>query len=125
MENIFKVGDEVYDYYHHWGVIKNIKEEYLKIKFNNFNIFITFYKNHNHINSINRLSFTEYDFINGGFSQVRPINFKEGDIGYFWDKDSEYIRYGKLQTINLNEKYCYFSIDCAFENFSLTPPEIL
>jgi len=75
--NIFRVGDKVYDCFNGWGIIKRIEESgdyplnvnFQKGKFNDtfthdgiFDLYV----------NVKRLSFTEYDFVNGGFSQVRP-----------------------------------------------------
>ena len=74
-EEIYKVGDRVYDYQFGWGEVVGLNTR-------NYPICVQFvnnsyaYTNEGFLNKSNKyptLSFTEYDFINGGFSQVRPF----------------------------------------------------
>ena len=80
METIFKVGDRVYDgIMKLWGTVKEIDEIYssttypITVLFDN-----DYYETYTHdgkrfVGQSSVLSFTEYDLVNGGFSQTRPL----------------------------------------------------
>lgn len=92
MATIFKVGDKVFDIFYGWGEVKEIQEEcthVIRVDFDNYSKNYTkdgkYY--HTHLSPI--LSFTEYDLVNGGFNQKRPINYNNyiGKYCKFWNKD--------------------------------------
>ena len=100
METIFKVGDKVFDYNFGWGKVISIDDDSflnypINVDFENFNFRIgyTLDGKSNSIFLNPNLSFTEYDLVNGGFSQVRPLpDIKEGDLVYVkFYRDSEWI----------------------------------
>lgn len=75
------------------------------------------------------LSFTEYDYIRGGFSQDRNdiVDERIGKWGYFWDDDmGERCFYAKLISIDadadVGNEFPYENIVSNFKNFSLEPP---
>ena len=80
-ETVFKVGDKVYDHLRGWGVV--IENNKLGTEFP----IIVQFKTEQHSYTLDGkdfdddlhpiLSFTEYDFVNGGFSQVRPCRFEK------------------------------------------------
>ena len=76
MKTIFKVGDKVYHINFGWGEVKSINNgNYypLIVKFNNLVNEASFTFDGKILESqASALSFTEYDFVNGGFSQERP-----------------------------------------------------
>lgn len=100
-ESLFRVGDRVYDWLHGWMTINEVNSHgsIILVDDNDFQEH-TF-----NGNNIERLSFTEYNFITGGWSQERPKPLsKVGDIGYFWNSDDDlnnnYIFYGKIEEID-------------------------
>ena len=82
-ESIFKVGDRVYcGIIKRWGVVEEINYEDLIWRvLINFGDFKYYYTNSGSmaLGYAPSLSFTEYDFVNGGFSQVRPLPKIEKD----------------------------------------------
>ena len=73
-EEIYKVGDRVYDYKYGWGEVVSLSTRIHPICVQFVKNSIT-YTNKGFFTKLDKyptLSFTEYDFINGGFSQVRP-----------------------------------------------------
>lgn len=74
-KSIFRVGDKVYDFRYGWGTVERINNGLnypIRVKFVDG---LSSYSNEGYFNKSYRiptLSFTKYDFINGGFSQVRP-----------------------------------------------------
>lgn len=89
--SIFKVGDRVYDGVgQKWGTIISINSDKcfaIEIKFTDLN-FPAYYTNDGRRSptGVKRISFTEYDFVNGGFSQERPK--PKIDIGQaIWVRD--------------------------------------
>lgn len=84
-ETIFKVGDKVFDAQYGWGVVSRLyseKEYNVVVSFRDASVIV--YTNDGKCvtsNKLPRLSFTEYDYVNGGFSQERPIVLPEkGDL---------------------------------------------
>ncbi|MGQ3644810.1 hypothetical protein [Ornithobacterium rhinotracheale] len=75
-KSIFKVGDKVFDAQIGWGKVIKIRPEC------NFPVIVSFKGSIRSmytaegkgasLDKIPSLSFTEYDFVNGGFSQKRP-----------------------------------------------------
>lgn len=69
-ETIFREGDKVFDpTYGGWGVVENIRLESIVVRFSSFDLAVSF----SFCMARKKLSFTEYDYVNGGFSQERPM----------------------------------------------------
>ena len=103
METIFKVGDRVYDFNFGWGTVVNTERTSLyivEVKFDNCidNVSYTIDGKFVYRDSLPRLSFTKYDFVNGGFGQERPINYEDyiGKWGKFWVNKEKTVAIGKL-----------------------------
>ena len=92
----FEKGDRVFDVFWGWGKVSKIERNQLyciRVDFRDSGLYDIGYLADGRYNvetKIPRLSFTEYDLINGGFSQERPINYDDyiGKWGKFWDKDN-------------------------------------
>ena len=107
-KEIFRVGDRVFDIDYGWGEVT--ETHYIEttlypilVKFQTSSVYYTLDGKWAHGDSYLKLSFTEYDFVNGGFSQERPIDYTEyiGKWGKFWnDKINEYT-ISKLERIKL------------------------
>ena len=128
MKTIFKVGDRVYDFLHGWGEVKEIQEEgihVVRVDFDNYSTNYTRDGKDYHKDIFPVLSFTEYDLVNGGFSQERPVNYEEyiGKWGKFWDNDLEGLQIGKLWKFDLNSKYPFGCRYGFFNNFELLTGE--
>lgn len=96
MKTIFKVGDRVFDFLHGWGEVKEIQKDgthVIKVDFDNYSSNYTRDGKDYHTDLSPILSFTEYNLIDGGFSQERPIDYEEyiGKWGKFWNDKKEYI----------------------------------
>ena len=94
-EQIFKVGDRVFDAMCGWGEVKDIDKHLVFVKFDKDDNTDEYYDDGRFCKSdINpRLSFTEYGFDNR-FSQKRFFDYKNciGKWGKFWDdRIKEYI----------------------------------
>ena len=103
MDTIFKVGDKVFDFIFGWGEVVDILRGgfyTIKVDFkvSMKTIYFTRDGKFEHSDQIPRLSFTEYNLINGGFSQEKPVNYKEyiGKWGKFFDKNETNIAIDKL-----------------------------
>ena len=104
METIFKVGDRVFDIKHGWGTValrlKESEDPYYRwrVDFTYHRESYTDEGKSKISDAYRSLSFTEYDLINGGFSQKRPVNYEEyiGKWGKFWDSDKDILLIGKL-----------------------------
>ena len=103
-KEIFKIGDRVFDIKHGWGTValrlKESEDPYYR-----WRVDFTYHREgytdegKSKISDAYRsLSFTEYDLINGGFSQERPINYDDyiGKCGKFWDNNKRIVVVGKL-----------------------------
>lgn len=84
-ETVFRVGDKVYDANHGWGKVveyanvSGYPDEYpVFVEFSDAGYYYTIY-GRSCYNKPPSLSFTKYDYINGGFSQERP---KEGFLKF-------------------------------------------
>ena len=110
-KTVFKVGDKVYDMNYGWGTVKEVSEFTFNDKTEckvlvcfkqDFNKDISIYYEANGSfkigNNLPTLSFTEYDLVNGGFSQERTIDYNEyiGKWGRFFDKNETHIDIDKL-----------------------------
>lgn len=86
MKTIFKVGDRVYHHVYGWGIVieidcQNIYEVF--VLFNKLKISFTKDGKLSEFDKFPSLSFTKYDFVNGGFSQKRPLpNIKRDQLIY-------------------------------------------
>nr|DAU65276.1 MAG TPA: hypothetical protein [Caudoviricetes sp.] len=93
-KQIFRVGDRVYDFYYGWGTITAKREDFENTDY----IWVVTFENgyiedytiegkYEITDKFRSLSFTEYDFVKGGFSQKRPIDYNDylGKWGKFWD----------------------------------------
>lgn len=90
MNTVFKVGDRVYHWRYGWGDVDYYNEK------DSSPVVVQFFKggrsSFTDAGIFNQgeppsLSFTYYDLVNGGFSQVRPKprlpKIEEGDVAYF------------------------------------------
>ena len=133
METIFKVGDRVFDIKHGWGTValrlKESEDPYYRwrVDFTYHRESYTDEGKSKISDAYRSLSFTEYDLINGGFSQKRPVNYEEyiGKWGKFWDDNKESFIIGKLLYYNKDEDTPFESEFNWFENFEpLTEEQI-
>ena len=134
-EPIFKVGDRVYCGIHQkWGVVYMIRVDInttfpIVVNFDDFNDTYTI-DGRRQVRYQQSLSFTEYDFVNGGFSQVRPLPQIEKDTLIYVKSGDTWLMYyfagftkegyievynGQLKSVNANCKLIY-------REWSLTNP---
>jgi len=71
-----KIGDNVFDIQYGWLKITEFNDRFLKATNTNSGEHTYYLNGLEYGNDIITLSFTEYDLVNGGFSQERPINLK-------------------------------------------------
>lgn len=114
---LFCVGDRVFDWHCEWMTITEIKSHG-----SIFTICDKKQKPHNFFGEhLKRLSFTEYNFITGGWSQERPPEV--GSWGWFWSDEydlvSEEVVYGKLQKV---EDGVYYTNENQYNHFSTKTP---
>lgn len=118
---MFKVGDKVFSYQFGWGEIKEIFE------LGNYPLKISFSNGLEHVyTKCGRyfdtdlhptLSFTEYDLVNGGFSQERP---KEDMIGKLVRVLDDWEYEGFLGVLEGITPLGYFEVNgIEFENVEL------
>lgn len=92
-EEIFKVGDKVYNHHYGWGEIKERYDRYLTVDFDNHKSrFIPFtFDGRECLRYGNpSLSFTEYTL--KGFTQERPIVLPEvGELCLFMDEKEDWV----------------------------------
>lgn len=135
METIFKVGDRVFDIKHGWGTValrlKESEDPYYRwrVDFTYHRESYTDEGKSKISDAYRSLSFTEYDLINGGFSQKRPVNYEEyiGKWGKFWDSDKDILLIGKLLAYDNieNEGYPFENEFGYYANFEpLTEEQI-
>lgn len=99
-KQIFKVGDRVYDFYYGWGTITAKREDFENTDY----IWVVAFENgyiedytiegkYEITDKFRSLSFTEYDFVKGGFSQERQINYHDyiGKWGKFWNEGDKVV----------------------------------
>lgn len=89
---IYKIGDRVFDYLFGWGTIISVSEDFenighygVQVKFDRKELGIKNFSRDGKFNITSKnpsLSFTEYNFVTGGFSQKRPLNLKKGQLIY-------------------------------------------
>lgn len=88
-ETIFKVGDKVFDFQYGWGNVISttgqdetglFRRHHLIVMFKG-NFSIPYLSDGRESSDVEHpsLSFTEYDLVNGGFSQERPLSHIEKD----------------------------------------------
>lgn len=86
MNTIFKVGDKVYHYNYGWGEVIEIdcQSAYkVLVLFKIRSVPFTEEGKFSVCDEFPTLSFTKYDFVNGGFSQVRPLpNIERNQLIY-------------------------------------------
>ncbi len=119
-KQIFKVGDRVFDVLWGWGDVTDVFKSGLYIVKVNFDstkktIYFTKDGKYEHTDLTPRLSFTEYDLINGGFSQERPpINYNDyiGKWGKFTDvsNNNDFV-VGRLSSFKVSNDETYFATE--------------
>lgn len=95
MEQIFKLGDHVYHWLFGWGKVTSVlsrkSEHPIRVMFNSITIDFTIDGKHGN-EAVSTLSFTEYNLITGGFSQVRPMpDLKTGNFIWVLDDHGEWL----------------------------------
>ena len=133
-KQIFKVGDRVFDIRYGWGTIKKYNANCtfpIGVQFDRENIqdLIHYLKSGKdyEIDDVGLLSFTEYDLVNGGFSQERPINYEDymRKWGKFWNDNPEYFTIGILKGYEQGGHKPFQSVSLDFQNFKpLTDEQI-
>ena len=133
-KQIFKVGDRVFDVRYGWGTIVkyNATQNYpIEVKFDKNDleelIRYTKYGKDYKLDDAGLLSFTEYDLINGGFSQERPVNYEDciEKWGKFWNDNPEYFTIGILKGYEQDSHKRFQSVSLDFQNFKpLTDEQI-
>lgn len=96
METVFKVGDKVFHYKQGWGIVTDVNQSIMRVKFTKSDQFFEI--------DDKLLSFTEYTL--QGFTQERPIVLPEvGDLCLVSDGEDrtwilkEFIRYEPTSTM--------------------------
>ena len=128
-ESIFKVGDRVYcGIIKRWGVVEEINWR-VRINFGDFK---NYYTNSGSIalGYTPSLSFTEYDLVNGGFSQVRPLPKIEKDtLVYVNSRGIWLMRYfagftkdGHIEVYDFQMKSHNMMSTTIYREWSLTNP---
>lgn len=90
MKTVFQVGDKVFDILYGWGTVYKTLDSDIMVS---FDFDMVYYDLHGMKwnEKIPSLSFTEYDYIKGGFSQERTIEIpKQGQLVYVKD-DEEHL----------------------------------
>ena len=127
-KRIFRKGDRVFDIDNGWGEV--IETHYLgttlypiKVKFKTSSLYYTLDGKWAHGDSYSKLSFTEYDLINGGFTQERPVNYEDyiGKWGKFWNGTSDNIFIDVLDDLcedcDGNVKFVPYEINSHYDHF--------
>ena len=133
-KQIFRKGDRVFDIRYGWGTIVkyNATQNYpIEVEFDKDDleelIYYTKYGKDYKLNDAGLLSFTEYDLVNGGFSQERPINYNDyiGKWGKFWNDNPKYFTIGILKGYEQDSHKPFQSVSLDFQNFQpLTDEQI-
>lgn len=130
-QEIFKLGDRVFDIMYGWGVVEELHQDEersypLIVRFPGFDtLYYTRDGKSNTSDSHPILSFTEYGFDNR-FTQERPINYNDyiGKWGKFWNDCSKEYTISKLEKVKLNKFKSNTSI-ALYNNFEpLTEEQI-
>lgn len=125
MDTIFKIGDKVFDiFYGHGEITKISHDDYhypIRVNFFGKGIIISFTEDGRFDLNDNypRLSFTEYDLVNGGFSQKRTIDYNEhiGKYCKFWNKDKHNIVIDRFVGYDNSRTKFFESTFDYYENF--------
>lgn len=121
-KQIFRKGDKVFDIRYGWGTIVkyNATQNYpIEVKFDKNDleelIRYTKYGKDYKLDDAGLLSFTEYDLVNGGFSQERPVNYEDciGKWGKFWNNYIEKFIITTLDDYFMNDNKP-FETNCGF-----------
>ena len=121
-KQIFRKGDKVFDIRYGWGTIikYNATQNYpIEVKFDKNDleelIRYTKYGKDYKLDDAGLLSFTEYDLVNGGFSQERPVNYEDciGKWGKFWNNYIEKFIITTLDDYFMNDNKP-FETNCGF-----------
>ena len=133
-KEIFRVGDRVFDIRHGWGTIVkyNATQNYpIEVEFDKDDleelIYYTKYGKDYKLDDAGLLSFTEYDLVNGGFSQERPVNYEDciEKWGKFWNDNPKYFTIGILEGYEQGGHKPFQSVSLDFQNFQpLTDEQI-
>lgn len=136
MKTIFKVGDKVYDFRYGWGqVIETDSTEYIGfpiiVEYNYDKECFTIDGKYNLNDPLPTLSFTKYDFVNGGFSQMRPVPKIERNTLVYVRNEGNLWKIAFFSHFHTNGLPCCFigqkkshetiETDC-FDEISLTNP---
>lgn len=114
---MFKVGDKVFSYQFGWGKVEEIYEQALIVNFKDIKIFFTSCGRLFKRDLQPSLSLTEYNLVNGGFSQERPKEDMIGKLVRVLD-DCEWEGFlGVLKRITPSG--CFVVNDIEFENVEL------
>lgn len=128
-KQIFRKGDKVFDIRYGWGTIVkyNATQNYpIEVKFDKNDleelIRYTKYGKDYKLDDAGLLSFTEYDLVNGGFSQERPVNYEDciGKWGKFWNNYIEKFIITTLDDYFMNDNKP-FETNCGFFKHFRTP----
>lgn len=136
-KEIFKIGDRVFDIKHGWGTValrlKESEDPYYRwrVDFTYHRESYTDEGKSKISDAYRSLSFTEYDLINGGFSQERPpINYNDyiGKWGKFTDvsNNNDFV-VGRLSSFKVSNDETYFATESgdAYNTFEpLTEEQI-
>ena len=94
-KEIYRLGDRLYDYRYGWGDVVEVSKEAefpIRVEFKeSFEVYT--YDGREFDCFYPTLSFTEYDFINGGFSQTRPCRFERYEPCIASDDGEEWYPY--------------------------------
>ena len=131
-EEIYQVGDRVFDAQFGWGIVFNIDSSNYPVIVNFKSGSVKSYTEKGFYSTTDlepALSFTEYNFVNGGFSQNREDINKHliGKLGWFWNNTDRLdgksiIYYGVLYTVENNKFISNDKFYNDFDNFSLECP---
>ena len=130
-QQIFKVSDKVYDYRYGWGEVNEIMSDSIVYPISVIygELETACYSKEGKFvwkDKIASLSFTEYDFINGGFSQERPKpEIKKGQLIYVKDSGEWKMRF--FSHFEGNSAYCFEYQEIKgktawYSEYSLTNP---
>ena len=126
-KQIFRKGDRVFDIDYGWGEVTEAHYQETALYSMRYPILVKFQKSKSyytldgkwtHGDSYPRLSFTEYDLVNGGFSQERPINSDDyiGRWGKFWDDGSKDYMISRFEKLRGDGFKPIISVE-AYDNF--------
>lgn len=123
-QELFQVGDVVYHWKFSEGEISSVSSGDVKVNFKGGENYYFTKDGRFLTNEYPSLSFTPYNFKDGGFSQGRPKpQPKVGDWGWFWGNGNDYATFGRLS--NITKYYYCNNIIAGFINFSHeAPPHI-